>query len=189
MDELERLVDAYRMEASSSVASKLAVLMDLERIRDPRVVPFLLKVLVDGRESQEVRSYVLTALRNGDGLLVPADWPSVAKAVGDAADRSTTDLRLQAAFALGGFTQIEGVLGRLGALCLAQGEPIDLRYAALTSLERAGPTPECIALLRRLSNDATVGPFARSVLSAWQTRGAEMAIDQVLGDPAGCMLS
>jgi hypothetical protein len=45
MDELERLVDAYRVRASSSVASKVDVLMDLERIRDPRVVPFLLKVL------------------------------------------------------------------------------------------------------------------------------------------------
>ena len=45
MDEFERLVDTYQMRTASSVASKLAVLMDLEQVRDPRVVPFLLNVL------------------------------------------------------------------------------------------------------------------------------------------------
>ena len=38
MDELERLVNLYRTRDSSSARSKLDVLMDLERIRDPRVV-------------------------------------------------------------------------------------------------------------------------------------------------------
>src|SRR4051794_20782170 len=47
MDELQRLVDVYRTRGSASVKSKLDVLIDLERVRDPRVVPFLLKVLGD----------------------------------------------------------------------------------------------------------------------------------------------
>ena len=90
------------------------------------------------------------------------------KAIGDVlADESAADLRLQAALALGEFAQIDGVLARLNAVCLAQDESIDLRYAAFTSLERAGPTPECIALLRQVSNDDTLGSSARSVLSAW----------------------
>ena len=42
------------------------------------------------------------------------------------ADKSTADLRLQAALALGEFTQIDGVLARLSAVCLAQDESIDL---------------------------------------------------------------
>ena len=168
MDELERLVEAYRMRTSASVASKLAVLMDLEQIRDPRVVPFLLKVLGDRHENEDVRIYVLKQLRNGSGLLVPADGQPVAKAIADVlAIKSATDLRLQAALALGEFVQIDGVLARLSAVCLAQDESIDLRYAAFTSLERAGPTPECIALLRQVSNDDTLGSAARSVLSAW----------------------
>jgi HEAT repeat protein len=168
MDELERLVDAYRMRTASSVAANLAVLMDLEQIGDPRIVPFLLKVLEDRNEPEDVRNHVLKQLRNGGGLVVPADRPQVATSIGDVlADRSTVDLRLQAAIALGEFTQIDGVLSRLNSVCLAQGESIDLRYAAFTSLERAGPTTECIALLRQMSSDETLGRSARSVLSAW----------------------
>jgi hypothetical protein len=169
MDELDRLVDAYRVRASSSsVRSRLDVLMDLERIRDRRVVPFLLTVLGDRKEADEVRVYLLKELRDGDGLLVPADRLPVAQAIGAVlADRSNADLRLQAALALGGFTQIEGVLSMLSAVSLTEDESIDLRYAAFTSLERAGPTPECIALLRHISSDETLGSSARGVLSAW----------------------
>ena len=168
MDTFERLVDMYRSRASSSVMSKLDALMSIGRIRDPRVVPFLLEVLSDNDETEDVRIYVLKHLRHACGLLVPADRPVVAKAIGDVlADQQTADLRLQAALALGAFTQIDGVLSTLDALCLAQHESIDLRYAAFTSLERAGPTPECITLLRQMSGDETLGLAARSVLSSW----------------------
>jgi hypothetical protein len=169
MDELERLVDVYRLRASASVASKLDVLMDLERIRDPRVVPFLLGVLRNSGESEEVRIYVLKQLRSGDGLLVPPDRPGVARAIGDVlSDRSTSDLRLQAALALGQFTNVAGVLSTLKTVASSPAESIDLRYAAFTSLERAGPTPECIELLRELSRDETLGRSAQSVLSTWR---------------------
>jgi HEAT repeats len=168
MDELERLVNAYCTRGTSSVKSKLDVLMDLERIRDPRVVPFLLKLLRNRHESEDVRMHVAKQLRNGTGLLVPADRPAVAKALGDVlADTSTEALRLQAALALGDFTQIGGVLSRLSAIALAQEESVDLRYAAFTAVERAGPTPEGIAELRQIARDETLGDAARSVLSAW----------------------
>ena len=95
MDEFERLVDTYQIRTASSVVSKLAVLMDLEQVRDPRVVPFLLNVLEDRNEPENVRIYVLKHLRNGCGLLVPADRSPVAKSIGDVlADRSTADLRI-----------------------------------------------------------------------------------------------
>lgn len=167
-DELERLVEAYRMRASSSVASRMGVLMDFVRIRDPRVVPFLLEILTDRHEPEEVRMYVLTELRNESGLAVPADGPPVAHAIGDVlADQSTTDLRLQAALALGEFTHIDGVLARLGAVCLSQDDAIDIRYAAFTSLERAGPMSESISLMRVISADEALGTSARGILSAW----------------------
>ncbi|TME21298.1 MAG: hypothetical protein E6I75_31205 [Chloroflexi bacterium] len=63
--------------------SKLDVLIDLERVRDSRVVPFLLQVLMDPDESEDVRTHVVKQLRNGSGVLVPADRPAVAKAIGD----------------------------------------------------------------------------------------------------------
>jgi HEAT repeats len=167
MDELERLIDAYRSRASASVPSKVDVLIDIERVGDSRVVPFLLTVLGDDQEPDDVRVYVLKQLRNGRRL-VAAERPRVAGAIGELlAEEGPADLRLQAALALGQFIEIDGVLPILNAVCLAKDESIDLRYAAFTSLERAGPTPESIAMLRAMFNDDTLGRSARSVLSAW----------------------
>jgi HEAT repeat protein len=78
------------------------------------------------------------------------------------------DLRLQAALTLGEFTDVEGVLPTLGALALEPHESIDLRYAAFTSLERAGPTTECINLLRQLSKDDMLGRSAQSAQVRWR---------------------
>lgn len=168
MDELERLVDEYRVRASSSVASKLDVLLDLERIRDPRVVPFLLGVLGNGHEAERVRIHVLKRLRNGDGLVAAADRPQVATTIlGVLADNSMTELRLEAALALGVYTDIGRVLSILCNLAVADEESIDLRYAAFTSIERAGPTSEAIAFMRQIAGDETLGNSARRILSAW----------------------
>jgi len=168
MDELERLVGVYQARRASSFKSKLDVLMDLERIRDPRVVPFLLSLLEDPRESEDMRIHVVKQLRNGVGLLVPADRPAVARAIGDVLDdTSPVELRLQATLALGDFTAIDGVLPRLNALALHADESIDLRYAAFTAIERAGPTSESVAIMRDIARDDTLGDAARSVLSAW----------------------
>lgn len=168
MDDLERLINVYRVRASSPGKSKLDLLMDIERIRDSQVVPFLLGVLGDRHESKQVRIYVVKRLRNGGGFLVPADRPPVAKAIGELlADKSNEELRLQAALTLGDFTEIDGVLPRLSVVSLARDESIDLRYAAFTSIERAGPTPECIALMWQIAGDETLGGAARTVLSAW----------------------
>src|SRR5262249_18386711 len=105
MDELERLVNAYRGRASASARSKLDVLMHVEEIRDPRVVPLLLNVLESSGEPVQVRSFVLKQVRNGDGLLVPGDRKTVAKTIGEVVERETSvELRLQAVLALGEFT-------------------------------------------------------------------------------------
>lgn len=168
MDDFERLVSLYRTRASSSVRSKLDVLMDIERIRDRGVVPFLLEVSCDGHESVEVRISVVKRLRNRHGFLAPADRQRVAKIVGEVlADASNAELRLQAVLTLGHFTDVDGVLSALSAVSLGRDESIDLRYAAFTSVERAGPSPESIAVMRQIASDETLGDAARSVLSAW----------------------
>jgi hypothetical protein len=169
VDEVEYRVNAYRTRATASVRARLNALRSLERPGDPRVVPLLLEVLGDRHEAEKVRSYVLKQLRNRDGVVAPADRRPVGDAIGEVmADNGPAELRLQAALALGEFTQIAGVLDRLGAICLAQDESIDLRYAAFTSLQRAGPIPECIALLHRISSDETLGSSTRGLLSAWR---------------------
>jgi hypothetical protein len=168
MDEFDRLVSMYRMRASSSLKSKLDVLMDIEQVHDARAVSFLLDVVGDQHEIDEVRIHVVKRLRRGNGLLARADRRLVARAVGEAlADTSSVQLRLQAALTLGDFTEVDGVLPKLSAVSLARDESIDLRYAAFTSVERAGPTPECIGFMRQIAGDETLGDAARSVLSAW----------------------
>jgi hypothetical protein len=168
MDELQRLVNLYGMRADSSANSKLDVLIDLERVRDPRVVPFLVQVLADPRETANVRIHVVKQLRNASGIVGPAERPAVAGALVDLlADTSSEEVRLQAVLALADFTHVAGVLPPLTAVALAQHESIDLRYAAFTSIERAGATPEVIASLREISRDGTMGNAARTVLSAW----------------------
>jgi hypothetical protein len=81
---------------------------------------------------------------------------------------ANSDLRLQAVLALGAFTDINSVLSVLGSLAMEPEESIDLRYSAFTSLERAGPTSECINLMRQLSNDEILGCTARAALMRWR---------------------
>ena len=168
MDEVERLILVFSARgAMASAAAKLDVLLDLERLRDPRVVFFLLQLLGDPSQPAEVRVHVLKRLRNGP--LTADDRVKFASALRQLlASGSSLDLRLQAALALGELTEIAGVLPALGTLALEPHESIDLRYAAFTSLERAGPTTECVNLLRQLSNDDTLGCAARSVLVCWR---------------------
>ena len=168
MDEVERLIQVFSARgAMASAAAKLDVLLDLERLRDRRVVFFLLQLLGDPSQPAEVRVHVLKRLRNGP--LTADDRVTVAGALRQLlSSGSSLDLRLQAALALGEFTEIAGVPPALGALALEHDESIDLRYAAFTSIERAGPTTECVNLLRKLANDDMLGCAVRSVLVRWR---------------------
>jgi hypothetical protein len=167
-DDFQKLAEEYAARGVTAASSRLNLLMDIERIRDRRVLPFLLSVLRDCHESNAVRIYVLKQLRHGNGLLLPADRPPAADAIGDVlAGHSSEDVRVLAALALGVLTEQAGVLAKLGAICVAPDESIDLRYAAFTALQRAGPTSECVELLRGIASDETLGGPARNVLSAW----------------------
>jgi HEAT repeat protein len=168
MDEVERLIQVFSaLGAMASAAAKLDVLLDLERLRDRRVVFFLVRLLGDPSQPAEVRVHVLKRLRNGP--LTADDRVTVAGALRQLlSSGSSLDLRLQAALALGEFTEIAAVLPALGALALEPHESIDLRYAAFTSLERAGPTTECVNLLYQLSSDDMLGCAVRSVLVRWR---------------------
>jgi hypothetical protein len=167
MDDVERVIEAFKTRPTWSVISKLDALMDLEQIDDPRIVTFLMELLVDEGEPTEVRINVLKQLRNGP--LQPLQRQPVAKAVLQVvSDRSSPDLRLQAVLALAEFTEVDGVPATLGGLTLDPGETINVRYSAFTSLQRAGATTECVATLRQLSADELLGRSARSVLLSWQ---------------------
>jgi hypothetical protein len=167
MDDVERRSKVFRARATASVRTKLDALLDLERLHDPRIVPFFLEVLEDRSQPAEVRVHVLRRLRNGDSV------PDYRAAIADVilrvfAERSSQDLRLEAALALAHFTDVDGVVSDLGRRALDSDEPIDLRYSAFTSLQQAGATPESIVLLQQLSTDEDLGRSARNVLSMWR---------------------
>jgi hypothetical protein len=164
---IDQLIATFRARgAVASVARKLDVLIALESYRDERIVPFLLEVLADDRQPPPVRTHVLNRLR--DGGRTPANRLLVADVIGRlVVDGPSPALRLRAALALGEFTDAPGVLSVLGQTALDQSAPIDVRYGAFTSLERAGPAPACIELLRQLAGDDVLGPAARSALLVW----------------------
>jgi HEAT repeat protein len=163
----QRYIEAFEAHAMSSVRAKLDALLALERLHDPRVVPFFIQVLANRGEPTPVRIRVLKRLRNGNPI--PEYRSEIAAAMVDVlADRSCPDLRMQAALALAVFADTDAVALALGGIALDSDEPIDLRYSAFTSLQRAGPTPECVDLFRQLSADEALGRSARSVLSSWR---------------------
>ena len=171
MGRVEQLIAAFGARGKGDRAAwKLDVLLDLGIADDPRVVPFLLAVFTDAAEPGAVRIDALRRLR--EASLTPDQRVAVAEAGGrvltaPASAPADAELRLHAALALGDFADVRGVVAALGGRALDPVEPLELRYNAFTSLQRAGPTAECIAVLAALRPDETLGQTARGVLAVW----------------------
>ena len=164
--ERERLIAAFRARPTLSVIAKLDLLLRLDRLNDPRVALFLLSVLSDPGEANQVRIDALKRLSDGPQAI--SNRQPLAEAILQILSQGASlDLRLQAALALAELTDVDGVLTTLGSLALDPAETIDVRYAAFSSLEAAGPTPQCLAFLRQLAADETFGPSAKCLLSRW----------------------
>ena len=155
MDDVERLIEAFgALGKRDHSARKLDLLMDLGRLDDPRLVSFLDEVAVDGAPPADVPDRRAAQAAGGDGSHPARHGPG--RAAG-ADDRPDGALRLHAALVLGDFVDVPGVVEGLGALATSPDEPIELRYNAFTSLQRAGPTQACVALMRALCADEILG--------------------------------
>ncbi|HEY2592620.1 MAG TPA: hypothetical protein VGK33_01830 [Chloroflexota bacterium] len=151
------MIGTFKARSDASVACKLDALMDIERVRDPRVMQFLIGVMADQREPVEVRVQALKRVRDG----APADGPrepAAAALLQVIHDSSASSLRFHAALALAEFTDVAGVRDGLGAVARDPAVPLDIRYSAFTSLQRGGPSPECVVLLRQLLADEAWAP-------------------------------
>ena len=167
-DDVVQLIHAYaQAAASASVARRLSLLMNISRYDDPRVFALLSRVLTDRREPVQVRSYALRCIRT-TGLSAANFEGAAAALVEVLAAEASLNLRVQAALALGWFVDARGVLAELGRTIAEPNVPLDLRYAAFTSLERIGPTAESVSLLRELQADELLGPTTHSTLVSWR---------------------
>ena len=168
VDSVGQLILAFRaVEPRSDTARKLDLLLDLDRIDDPRVLSFLLGVLRDDGEPERVRVEVLSRLR--DVPLPDREHRRVGRAIGRLTliESVHMELRLQAALVLGKFVDVEGVVDALGVVLMDEAAPPELRYNAFTSLYLRGPTVDTVELLTTLTSDETLGPCAGHLLRAW----------------------
>lgn len=164
-ERLMRMLD----DPNSNPAWKLDALLDLERLDDVRVVPFLLKVLAQSVQPTSVRIAVLRGVT--ERSLAPQERIAVAlELVAVVEDRlqGETHLRDQACIALADFTDSAAAVQCLGAIARDSSEVFELRYSAFTSLQRAGPTAECLQILADLCGDETLGSAAEGVLRRWR---------------------
>jgi hypothetical protein len=170
MDEIDQLIEAFGSRGKSGHAAwKLDLLMDIGRFRGARVIAFFAAVVADGGEPPDVRADALRRLR--ESTLTPVERMLAAEAgLRALACSPSLDLRLRAALALGDFADLPPTLQALGALASDADEPLELRYNAFTSLQRAGPTPACLAILRGLVSDETLGQSAVALLASWGAR-------------------
>jgi hypothetical protein len=167
VDEVERLIQLFTARADAPALARLDILLDLRRHRHPRIVPFLLQVLMDSDESGEVRIDVVKQLTRVP--LAAQERSAVAHAIARSlVDGGDARLRLQAAMALGCFADVEGIPAVLGSVALDTSESVDLRFSSFTSLERAGATPESVRLVGTLTADETLGRAAAALLATWR---------------------
>jgi hypothetical protein len=165
---VDELIQAYRtVEPRGDSVRKLDVLLDIERIDEPRALGFLLGVLEDPGEPEPVRIDVLRRLSDA-GLA--GDWRlRVGQAVSAVVLHEAPDGRLclEAALALARFTDIAAVVDALRTVLENAAAPCELRYYAFTSLHSAGPTTEIVQLLHRLLMDEEFGRCAGGLLAEW----------------------
>jgi hypothetical protein len=166
MDHVEQALAEFNARTRSSASSKIDALLDIEQLSDACVMPFLLQVAINIHELAEVRAHVIKMLRNRH--VATDERAPVARTIGSIlVDASSAALRVQSAITLAEFTDVEGVMRMLGTVAQDDSEPLDLRYSAFISLQRAGPRPECVDIVRQLALDETFGRSARRVLSTW----------------------
>jgi HEAT repeat protein len=166
-DKAGRLLRTVR-DPNVETVWRLDALLDLRRVQDPRVAPILLGVLSNSSEPESIRLAVLRHLRDSSNTQARrTEAAEILRRLVRDRETTTFGLRVHAALALGEYTDLPRVVADLGAVCAEANDSFEVRYAAFTSLQCAGPLPACIALLRQLSEDETLGQSARSILVRW----------------------
>jgi hypothetical protein len=172
---VDEFIQAFiSVEPRGDTVRKLDLLLDIERVDEPRVLAFLIRVLGDAGEPEPVR--IDAQRRLSDAALSGDQRRRVGQAVSEVVAHEPGEgrLRLEAALALARFTDIGGAVDALRAVVLDESAPCELRYYAFTSLHSAGPTSEIVELLHRLMADEEFGRCAQGLLDEW---GAKLPLE------------
>ncbi|MET8327394.1 HEAT repeat domain-containing protein [Streptomyces sp. NPDC005181] len=170
MDRTDSLIKQFRALPAESDEKRelIAAMGDIlaDRPDHPAAVPFLASVTADAEEYDLARVEATTVLR----LRPPAEAESrlcAGRALLAVVRGPDDDLvRQYAAMALGPYADDPEVHEVLAAAIMDDFDRL-VRDNALAALDEAGPSDERIALLHRLSEDATLGHEAVRILSSW----------------------
>jgi hypothetical protein len=66
------------------------------------------------------------------------------------------------------FVDVSVVLNQAVRILVDESAAIDIRIAALSSIERGGPNPSSISLLKSFAPGSELGGYASRVLEDWQ---------------------
>jgi hypothetical protein len=160
---------ATSAQAAGLVYDKRVLPSRARQIAMTRLLDELIRTLLDPRQPRAARCDVLKRVRwmagdSGGLSTMKAAVMSVALADPD------PELRLEATAALADFVDDINVRAALGTIIGDTSVPLELRYVALTSLDRGGPLPAFMALLESLRFDEELGKTALGMLSRWQAR-------------------
>ncbi|MEW6127921.1 MAG: hypothetical protein AB1757_12855 [Acidobacteriota bacterium] len=170
MDEVGRLISEFKaakLDANGECDEKIDLILELEELEDPRIMPFFLEVIGNENEYDLARIEVLKILKLRDRRS-PEEHERIGKAILEVLAKSKdADVRNYAAMALAKYLDVEGANTEAGNLLLNSKTQIDLRHNLFFAFERFGETDDGREVMLKLLQDEEFRQSAARVLGDW----------------------
>lgn len=173
MNNFEELIAKYEAvlpDSKNEQFGKVDVIETLEDFEDLRVLPFLLKVLVDENEYDLARVEIAKILEIRKSKN-EKEKQEIAQSLMIVLKYSESDdnylVRQYAAIAIDNYSDVEGVFEFASQIILNPDEDINVRYNVLDVFERDGSTGRTLKIFRELLKDKEFQKTASRILMEW----------------------
>ena len=173
MNSFEELIAKYEAvlpDSKNEQFGKVRVIEILEDVKDARVLPFFLKVLVDENDYDLARVEIAKILHIRKAKN-EKEKQGIAESLMLVLKNSETDdnylVRQYAAIAIENYSDVEGVFEFASRIILNFDEDINVRYNVLDVFERDGSTERTLKILRELLKDEEFQKTASRILKEW----------------------
>jgi hypothetical protein len=167
-DAVAEQIAVFNGAAEDDEATRLDALAVLEELSDPRILPFFLKVLADPHALDLARIEICEILQGREGNTA-IERREIARALTAVMlDDDQDDVRSYAAGALSSYLAERVAREAISQVVLDTAERRNVRHNALFAIERAGPSPESLKILRQLELDPELARAARRILGEWE---------------------